>query len=306
MDQRLELVAAPTAEPLTVAEAKAHLRTNDAGADPAPVAPTVALISPAVAGNVDNGAHRYRVAFVDTDVIEGDAGAVSVAVTVADKTVNGKVSLTLIPVGTSTVGSRKIYRTTAGGSVYRLLTTIADNTTTTYTDNTADASLGAPLSEDAETARWITAARREAERISLRAFVSQTWRLLLDSFPCEGEIELPLPPLSSVTAITYLDENGDSQTVDADTYVVDASGAKGRVYLKYGESWPTTYCQPNAVQIEFVAGYGEPADVPEDFKSWILLNIGDRNENRESQGTGTVRYSLDHVDGLLLGERVGL
>ena len=37
--------------------------------------------------------------------------------------------------------SRKIYRTKAGGATYYLLTTIADNSTTIYTDNTADVSL---------------------------------------------------------------------------------------------------------------------------------------------------------------------
>src|SRR5262249_42315303 len=41
------------------------------------------------------------------------------------------------------VTQRKIYRTKVGGSSYFLLTTLADNTSTTYTDNIADASLGA-------------------------------------------------------------------------------------------------------------------------------------------------------------------
>lgn len=53
------------------------------------------------------------------------------------------VSLTAIQVGASGVTSRKVYRTTAGGSQLKLLTTIADNTTTTYSDSTTDASLGA-------------------------------------------------------------------------------------------------------------------------------------------------------------------
>lgn len=48
-----------------------------------------------------------------------------------------------IAVGPSGTTSRKVYRSVAGGSTLKLLTTIADNTTTTYTDSTADASLGA-------------------------------------------------------------------------------------------------------------------------------------------------------------------
>lgn len=108
-------------------------------------APTPALAG-AGAGNVDNGDHKYLVTFV-TDVGETAPSALSAAVTVVDKAANGKVALTAIP--TSIEGrfvyARKVYRTKIGapsGTAY-LLATIADNTTTTYTDNTADANLGA-------------------------------------------------------------------------------------------------------------------------------------------------------------------
>jgi hypothetical protein len=54
-----------------------------------------------------------------------------------------RVSLAGLPLGATGVTARKIYRTAAGGSQLKLLATIADNTTPTYTDSTADASLGA-------------------------------------------------------------------------------------------------------------------------------------------------------------------
>jgi hypothetical protein len=44
------------------------------------------------------------------------------------------------PAGTT---ARKIYRTVAGGTQLKLVTTLSDNVTTTYTDSTPDASLGA-------------------------------------------------------------------------------------------------------------------------------------------------------------------
>ena len=103
-------------------------------------APTVALAG-AGAGNVDNGAHLYAVTFVTAS---GESGlGASASVTVTDKTVNGQVSITAIPIGPSGTTARKVYRTVAAGSVFKLLTTIANNTGTTATDNTADASLGA-------------------------------------------------------------------------------------------------------------------------------------------------------------------
>lgn len=54
-----------------------------------------------------------------------------------------RYDLSNIALGSASVTSRKIYRTTAGGSQLKLLATIADNTTTTYQDNIADGSLGA-------------------------------------------------------------------------------------------------------------------------------------------------------------------
>ena len=118
--------------------------TTDIGAGhtKAPAALTAALAG--AVGNVDNGTHSYKVTFVD-EAGETEAGAKSNVITIADKTVNGQVNLTFIPVSTDiTVIARKIYRTVAGDvSNHKLLTIISNNTATTYTDNIADSGLGA-------------------------------------------------------------------------------------------------------------------------------------------------------------------
>lgn len=54
-----------------------------------------------------------------------------------------RVSLSDVTVGSTGVTSRKVYRTVVGGAQLKLVATIADNTTTIYTDTTADGSLGA-------------------------------------------------------------------------------------------------------------------------------------------------------------------
>ena len=108
-----------------------------------PGAPTAALAGGG-AGNVNNGTHRYKITFV-TAQGQTSGGTASVIVTVTDKTADGKVALSSIPTGSPFVTSRKIYRTLAGGTTYKLLTTLADNTTTIYTDNTSDASLTTTL-----------------------------------------------------------------------------------------------------------------------------------------------------------------
>ena len=107
---------------------------------PKPTAPSVALISPAAAGNIEDGTHGYAICNINaagTSIISDTA-----YVTVADKTTNGKVVVTF-EAGPSGTTSRKIYRTEAGGTDLKLLATISDNTTLTYTDNIADGSLGA-------------------------------------------------------------------------------------------------------------------------------------------------------------------
>jgi hypothetical protein len=61
----------------------------------------------------------------------------------SNTTTANQVSLSSIPLGPTGTTQRWLYRTVAGGSQLKKLTTIADNTTTVYTDSTADASLGA-------------------------------------------------------------------------------------------------------------------------------------------------------------------
>ena len=113
----------------------------------APGAPTVAIN--ATAGNL-NGAYTYKITFVTAN---GETNGGTTSATVSP--VSQQVNLTAIPTGPTGTTARKIYRTVAGGvdGTQQLVTTIADNTTTTYTDNTADGSLGAafPTSDTATT-----------------------------------------------------------------------------------------------------------------------------------------------------------
>lgn len=88
--------------------------------------------------NLDSAAdYSYKITIDDDAYI---CGAVSNTVTTDAS--NRKVTLSNIPLGPAGSANRKIYRTEGDGSTYKLLDTIADNTTTTYTDDIADGSLG--------------------------------------------------------------------------------------------------------------------------------------------------------------------
>jgi len=148
----------------------------------------------------------------------------------------------------------------------------------------------------------ITAARQEAEKITRRALVTQTWELVLDCFP--AEICLPLPVLQSVTTIKYIDTDGTEQTLLNTTYQVDTDSQPGRIIPAYGQIWPSTREQLNAVRIRYVAGYGLADAVPAAIKQWILIKVATLYEQREAVNVGNIVNTIPFVDGLLDEYRV--
>jgi len=163
----------------------------------------------------------------------------------------------------------------------------------------------ATATDDTDIGVLIATARDMAETITRRAFVTQTWEYVLDGFPTGG-IVLPLPPLQSVTSIKYIDTNGTQQTLDALLYAVDTDSEPGLVVPAYGESWPSTRDEVNAVRVRFVAGYGDAADVPAAIKTWIKMRVGTLYDNPQALVVGQTVMNVprDFIDGLLDGYRV--
>jgi hypothetical protein len=92
------------------------------------------------AGAVPAGNYVYRVSYLSADLLPGLASAL---ITVA-RGANNQVSLSLpLCSAGQECGGRRIYRIAQGATVYSVLTTILDNTTTTYQDTTLDANLTA-------------------------------------------------------------------------------------------------------------------------------------------------------------------
>lgn len=99
-----------------------------------------------------------------------------------------------------------------------------------------------------------------------RALAPQTWILYLPGFPAAGSpgsvlaiIRLPLPPLLSVTSITYVDTNGVTQTLSSSLYQV-LDGERAEIRPAYGQVWPATRIDTaRAVAITFECGYEQSA-----------------------------------------------
>lgn len=176
---------------------------------------------------------------------------------------------------------------------------------------------------DAMLQRHIRTSRGEAERITKRAFVEQTLRLIVDRFPCSdayvwgerwassgyggGYIELLRPPVQSVLFVGYYDENNALQTIDPGDYFL-TDDLLPRLQFVEAFSAPTLFARRDAVRIDYVAGYapeGSPPEgsdyavnVPSEIKDAILFGVQllyDPLEPREREALEACR------DNLLLG-----
>ncbi len=150
---------------------------------------------------------------------------------------------------------------------------------------------------------YIKAARTKIEAILGRSLLTQTRAAYFDGF--RDTLELDYPPLQSVTSITFLNEQGVTETLDPSVYRVVTENTVGRVELAFGASWPATYPVTNAVVVTYVAGYGSgPADVPEHLRLAMLHMVARWYENREPVVVGASATELDGVEERLCYDRL--
>jgi hypothetical protein len=107
-------------------------------------APTFSTV--ASAGNLV-GDYQWKVTFVNSALVESD---VSSAMATYAATAGGESVTINVPIAPQSFGvsTRRIYRTEAGGTTFKRVATLSDNTTTTYADNIADGSLGTAAPTD--------------------------------------------------------------------------------------------------------------------------------------------------------------
>lgn len=177
----------------------------------------------------------------------------------------------------------------------------------------AQAKLHARVDSSAEDTLFetlITTAREYAENLTRRVYVQRTLEHMLPAF--QFCIELPCPPLQSVTYVQYIDLDGVTQTVDAADYQVDTYREPGLIKPAYNTSWPSIVrADFNAVRIRYVAGYaaGSPADeegltenIPASLKQWMLIRVATLyGQVRTGMRIGNIvnAFPRDYVDGLL-------
>lgn len=145
----------------------------------------------------------------------------------------------------------------------------------------------------------ITAAREQAEHRMGRTVIASGWTLVLDAFA--AAIRLPMPRVTAVASVKYVDVDGVQQTLAGTDYSLDsASECASWLLPAYGLDWPTPRDQANAVEIVYTAGWANAGAVPQGIKQWILLAVGAGYAQRESIAErGPLDLPRNFVDALL-------
>ncbi|MCK9570442.1 hypothetical protein M0R72_15955 [Candidatus Pacearchaeota archaeon] len=285
----LVVTVAPTIEPVTLAEAKRHLRL-DTGTFADEVASTICL-APDAYGITP----AYGIIGTGVDVLNKSALVqISVGSVAAGATLDYKIqeSNTLGSGYTDWLGTTYAQITSAG-TVEKQYTG-----TKTYIRIVATVAVGAidfgcsvvtgnyMTDDDTYVSTLITTARRICENYQSRSYITRTYALTLDAWP-RAPFDLPMPPAATITSIVYTNSAGTAATWSATEYQLDATGFVGRLAPAYGYSWPSETLRDLAgITITYTAGYGATAaSVPEEIRHAIMMLVGDLYENREDTNT---------------------
>lgn len=127
-----------------------------------------------------------------------------------------------------------------------------------------------------------------------RALVTQTWRQDCSFWPASRCLKLPLAPVASIASVSYRPAGGGAAVVvDPAGYRLLAGASDPSVLLPAAFA-PALDNAPDAISVEFVAGYGKPGDadwpkqMPGALRSAILLMVGDLYRFTDSAAIGQV------------------
>lgn len=142
----------------------------------------------------------------------------------------------------------------------------------------------------------IAAATDHVEKYCNTPLVSRTVEVRCDSF--SDLAYLPIAPVSVVSSIAYIDNDGVELTLPDTVYELRVENLSAAVVLKAGQVWPKARAD-SRITVTGVFGY---EDVPPAVKHAILRYIGDAYANRENDSTP----SWTAFDSLLSNYRRGI
>ncbi len=284
-----KVTTAITTEPVSLAEAKLHLRNSSASlSDNITTAQTIVPGSQGIVASF--GLTGTAVDVLGKQVIvnlvsgaNGAGGSVAAKIQESDDNITwadwtGGAFTTVTEANDNAVQELEY---TGGKRYVRVVATVAGAACVfgadviTFSGDTA---------EDSLLAIYIAAARAYCEGVCRRSLATQTIKAYRDVFPLHDRFELPRPPVQSVTSIKYTDSAGTVHTMTANTdYILRANtDGPAEIVLPYCGCWPTATLYPvDPICVEYIAGYYASNPIPDLLKAAILLLVGHFYEHRE-------------------------
>lgn len=130
-------------------------------------------------------------------------------------------------------------------------------------------------------------ARFVVEHDTQKALITRKYTQTFNWFPTsrdEGLLLLRSPAKTEDFAISYKDDNGDTQSLALGTDVLlDISRTPNQVYLKANKTWPRALREVNAIEVTYKAGYSDNREgIEEIFKEMIAMLVAGALENPEA------------------------
>jgi uncharacterized phiE125 gp8 family phage protein len=125
--------------------------------------------------------------------------------------------------------------------------------------------------EDTFVADLIAAARQAVENHAGLALITRAVRQTFDRWALQGDgvVELAMGPVSAIDAIRVVDPAGSMTLVEPETYRLDGQANPPRLHFKAVPRAPARTFQ--GIEIDFLAGFGAPADVPAALQQACLI-----------------------------------
>ncbi|WP_404405405.1 head-tail connector protein [Pelagibacterium halotolerans] len=146
--------------------------------------------------------------------------------------------------------------------------------------------------EDGLIEALITAARIHVESTTGRALIAQSWRVVLDGWPEDRVIRLPVSPLIALTEVRGYDDAGNATIIDAAQFLPDGQAVPARLIMPANIDGTPVLRERMGIEIDYVAGFGAgAADVPADLVQALLTLVAYWYEHRDAvlmAGAGAV------------------
>lgn len=126
---------------------------------------------------------------------------------------------------------------------------------------------------DSELNALIAAVRADAEAVTGTRLITQTVELRADCFA--DLLRLPIGPVQSIAAFTYLDSAGGAQALVAGTdFELFGAGLSQGLRPLFNGTWPAGALRASSIVVTAVVGYGDAGgDLPQDLYVALLRTV---------------------------------